>query len=165
MQQAVPQAEPFEQQGELFRALGVESSLLPVELYRNGPPHVYVRLSSPEAVAALAPDMAALKELDVAVNCFAGHGGVWKTRMFYPAAAIPEDPATGSAAGPLAVHLVRHGEILYGDEIEIHQGDEVGRPSLLYAVVGGEGERVDSVEVGGAAVIVAEGRMRLARGG
>jgi trans-2,3-dihydro-3-hydroxyanthranilate isomerase len=145
MQQAIPQAEPFEPQGELLQALGVESSLLPVEVYRNGPPHVYVRLPSAEAVAALTPDMAALEDLDVAANCFAGRGSTWKTRMFYPAAAIPEDPATGSAAGPLAVHLFRHGEIAFGDEIEIHQGDEIGRPSVLYAVVGGEGERIDSV--------------------
>jgi trans-2,3-dihydro-3-hydroxyanthranilate isomerase len=165
MQQPVPQAEPFGPQSELLQAIGVDSSLLPVGLYRNGPPHVYVRLPNLEAVAALTPDMAALADLDVAANCFAGSGSTWKTRMFYPAAAIPEDPATGSAAGPLAVHLVRHGEIAYGDEIEIHQGDELGRPSLLYAVVRGEGERIDSVQVGGAAVIVAKGQMRIARPG
>jgi trans-2,3-dihydro-3-hydroxyanthranilate isomerase len=165
MQQPIPQAEPFEQQRELLHAIGVESSLLPVELYRNGPPHVYVRLPSPEAVAALTPDMAALEGLGVAADCFAGLGRSWKTRMFYPAAGIAEDPATGSAAGPLAVHLVRHGEIAYGDEIEIRQGEEVGRPSLLYAVVAGEGDRIDSVEVGGAAVIVAKGHMRIARTG
>ena len=165
MQQPIPHAEPFERQRELLEALGVESSLLPVELYRNGPPHVYVRLSSSEAVAALTPDMGPLKDLDVAVNCFAGRGRTWKTRMFYPAAGIPEDPATGSAARPLAVHLVRHGEIAYADEIEIRQGEEIDRPSLLYAVVGGEGDRIDSVEVGGAAVIVAKGQMRIARAG
>ena len=162
MQQQIPRAEPFDRQSELLQALGVESSLLPVELYRNGPPHVYVRLPSPDAVAALTPDMAALKDLDVAANCFAGGGRFWKTRMFYPAAGIPEDPATGSAAGPLAVHLVRHGEIGYGDEIEIRQGEEIARPSLLYAVVAGEGDRIDAVEVGGAAVIVAKGRLRIA---
>ena len=42
--------------------------------------------------------------------------------------ASPEDPATGSAAGPLAVHLARHGRIAFGDEIEIEQGVEIGRP-------------------------------------
>jgi trans-2,3-dihydro-3-hydroxyanthranilate isomerase len=162
MQQQIPHAEPFERQSELLQALGIESSLLPVELYRNGPPHVYVRLPSPDAVAALTPDMAALKDLDVAANCFAGESRSWKTRMFYPAAGIPEDPATGSAAGPLAVHLVRHGEIAYGEEIEIRQGEEIGRPSLLYAVVTGQGDRIDAVEVGGAAVTVAKGRLRIA---
>lgn len=161
MKQPIPDWEPFAHERELLDVLGIESSLLPVETYRNGPPHVYIRLPSEEAVAALKPDMGALEELGVPANCFAGRGRSWKTRMFYPAAGVPEDPATGSAAGPLAVHLARHGEIAYGEEIEIRQGAEIGRPSLLYATAIGEGERVDSVEVGGSAVIVAEGRFRI----
>ncbi len=162
MKQPVAPCEPFAPAAELLDALGVTASLLPIELYRNGPPHVYVRLASDAAVAALQPDMVALKELNVAANCFAGQGRSWKTRMFYPAAGVPEDPATGSAAGPLALHLVRHGQIARGDEIEISQGAEIGRPSLLYATVVGTGERADAVEVGGAALIVAEGRYRIA---
>ena len=164
MEQPVAPCEPFASAAELLEALGVAASLLPIELYRNGPPHVYVRLPSDAAVAALRPDMVALTELGVAANCFAGGGRCWKTRMFYPAAGVPEDPATGSAAGPLALHLVRHGQIALGDEIEISQGAEIGRPSLLYATVRGAGERIDAVEVGGAALIVAEGRFRTTLG-
>ncbi|HWJ49916.1 MAG TPA: PhzF family phenazine biosynthesis protein, partial [Solirubrobacteraceae bacterium] len=70
-----------------------------------------------------------------------------------------EDPATGSAAGPLAVHLCRHGRIASGEEIEISQGAEIGRPSLLYAWAEGDGERIDRVEVGGSAVIVGRGEL------
>jgi trans-2,3-dihydro-3-hydroxyanthranilate isomerase len=70
---------------------------------------------------------------------------------------VLEDPATGSAAGPLALHLTRYGRIDYGDEIEIHQGAEVGRPSTLYAVARSEEE----AEVGGSAVVVARGEFRL----
>jgi len=161
MQQPVPPWEPFAQQEQLLAALGLETSRLPVELYRNGPPHVYVALESEEAVAGLTPDFTALKELNIAANCFAGSGSSWKTRMFYPAAGIQEDPATGSAAGPLAVHLARHGLIDYGQEIEIRQGVEIGRPSVLHAVARGSGDRVDAVEVSGAAVIVAEGLFRV----
>jgi trans-2,3-dihydro-3-hydroxyanthranilate isomerase len=95
------------------------------------------------------------------VNCFAGAGSKWKTRMFAPASGVSEDPATGSAAGPLAIHLARHGRIGYGEEIEISQGAEIGRPSTLYARVDGEGDRVDRVEVGGSAVVVARGEYRL----
>jgi trans-2,3-dihydro-3-hydroxyanthranilate isomerase len=108
------------------------------------------------------PDLTALGDLAVAANCFAGHGSSWKTRMFYPGAGIAEDPATGSAAGPLAIHLARHGRIGFGEQIEIRQGAEVGRPSVLYATVTGQGDRIDSVEVGGSALIVAEGRFRVA---
>jgi len=136
-------------------------SRLPVEVYKNGPEHVFVNLADEDAVAALKPDMAALMDLGVAANCFAGSGTKWKTRMFYPAAGVAEDPATGSAAGPLAVHLARHGVIAFGQEVEIAQGVEIKRPSVLYARATGEGDRIDTVEVGGRAHVVAEGRLRI----
>ena len=157
MQQRFGPPEPFDRERELLDALGVRSSRLPVELYRNGPTHVYVALGSEDEVAALRPDASALQELNVAANCFAGSGRSWKTRMFFPAQGVPEDAATGSAAGPLAAHLARHGEIAPGEEIEIRQGIELGRPSLLYARATDGG-----AEVGGNAVIVAEGRYRAA---
>ena len=161
MQQPIPEWEPYDRASELLEAIGVESSGLPVEVYRNGPVHVYVKLPDEAAVAALRPDMTRLHDLDVAANCFAGHGTRWKTRMFYPSTGVPEDPATGSAAGPLALHLARHGEIAFGEEIEIRQGEEIDRPSLLYAKATGTPDRVESVEVGGSAQIVASGKFRL----
>jgi trans-2,3-dihydro-3-hydroxyanthranilate isomerase len=163
MSQPIPAWEQFDRERELLDILGVGSSLLPVELYRNGPPHVYVQLDSEDAVAALRPDVAALADLEVAVNCFAGRGRLWKTRMFYPSGGIPEDPATGSAAGPLAIHLARHGRIGFGEQIEIRQGAEIGRPSLLYATVTGDRDKINSVEVAGMALIVAEGHFRVAQ--
>ena len=161
MRQPVPRWAPFEQEREVLAALGVGSSLLPVEQYINGPGHVYVGLPSEAAVAALRPDMGAIADLEVPVNCYAGARLRWKTRMFYPAAGVPEDPATGSAAGPLAVHLARHSRIGYREQIEIRQGDELGRPSVLYARASGAGDRIDTVDVGGAAVVVAEGQYRI----
>ncbi len=162
MRQPVPSPEPFGRERDLLSALRVPASRLPVELYRNGPAHVYVTLDSEAEVASLRPDLDALAELGVAVSCFAGSGSSWKTRMFYPAAGVPEDPATGSAAGPLAVHLARHGAIRFGDEIAIRQGEEIGRPSVLHARAEGEDGVVTGVEVAGAAVIVAEGLFRIA---
>jgi trans-2,3-dihydro-3-hydroxyanthranilate isomerase len=163
MSQPIPTWVPFPDEEELLSILGVERSLLPVELYTNGAEWVYVCLESPAAVAALKPDLARLEAFPGALgtNCFAGSGRQWKTRMFAPAGGVPEDPATGAAAGPLAVHMARHGLISWGDEIEISQGAELNRPSKLYARVEGEGDRVDSVEVGGSAVIVARGEFRL----
>jgi trans-2,3-dihydro-3-hydroxyanthranilate isomerase len=161
MQHPAPTREPFERADELLSALGVGSSGLPVEQYRNGPSHVLVALASEEVVAALRPDMARLGDLGIAANCFAGDGREWKTRMFYPAAGVPEDAATGSAAGPLALHLARHGRIAFGQEIEIRQGEEINRPSRLYALARGSAERVESVEVGGSAQIVAAGSFGL----
>jgi trans-2,3-dihydro-3-hydroxyanthranilate isomerase len=161
MQQPIPDPEPFDRVDELLAGLGVQSSELPVEVYRNGPRHVYVALPDEQSVASLRPNLARLEDLGVCVNCFAGNGRRWKTRMFAPGVAVPEDPATGSAAGPLAVHLARHGRIEFGEEIEIRQGEEINRPSLLYAKVTGTAERIESVEVGGAAQIVAAGSFGL----
>src|SRR5205814_2087510 len=83
-------------------------------LYDNGMRHVYVSLRSEEEVARLRPDLERLDlPPDLGINCFAGSGTGWKTRMFAPGGGIAEDPATGSAAGPLALHLARHGGIAF----------------------------------------------------
>lgn len=164
MVQPAPTVEPLgSRERELLDALGVEESELPVEVYDNGIKHVYVCLGSEDEVAALRPDLSRLAEFDavVGINCFAGSGKRWKTRMFAPAGGVPEDPATGSAAGPLAVHLARHGRIAFGDDIEITQGVELDRPSTLFARVDGSPERIERVEVGGSAVVVAHGEFRL----
>ncbi|HZC99546.1 MAG TPA: PhzF family phenazine biosynthesis protein [Actinomycetes bacterium] len=162
MDQPIPSWQPYERQAELLAALGVERSLLPIQACRNGPLHVYVQLDNETAVASLHPDFAALGKLEaICVNCFAGSGSRWKTRMFAPGLAVREDPATGSAAGPLAVHLARHARIGFGDQIEIRQGAEIRRPSVLYARADGTADKVRRVQVGGSAVIVARGEFRL----
>jgi trans-2,3-dihydro-3-hydroxyanthranilate isomerase len=162
MEQPLPTVAPFQGWEDVLAAAGVESSELPVEIYDNGMQHVYVALASEQEVADLEPDLARLKPAgDIGFNFFAGSGRRWKTRMFAPGGGVPEDPATGSAAGPLALHLARHGRIGFGEEIEISQGEEIGRPSTLYARVEGSAERVEMVEVGGSAVVVARGEFRL----
>jgi trans-2,3-dihydro-3-hydroxyanthranilate isomerase len=158
MRQPAPTIEPFEQRAELLSALGGVESTLPVEVYDNGIRHVYVALASREDVASLRPDLGALQALGpVGVNCFAGEGESWKTRMFGPGLGVAEDPATGSAAGPLALHLARHGRIAFGDEVRIVQGEEIGRRSVLYATA----HAPDDIRVGGSAVIVARGEFQL----
>ena len=119
-------------------------------------------LPAKEDVAGLKPDMNALAELDLvgALAC-AGSGTSWKARMFSPLDGVGEDAATGSAAGPLACHLGRHGVVPWGEEIEIEQGTEIGRPSTLYARAAGSGEEIESVQVGGSAVTVARGEFRI----
>jgi trans-2,3-dihydro-3-hydroxyanthranilate isomerase len=163
MEQPIPTVEPFARKAELLAAIGVERSELPVEVYDNGLQHVFVTLGSEDEVARLRPDFSSLADVGEAlgVNTIAGSGSRWKTRMFVPSGAVAEDPATGSAAGPLALHLARHGRIGFGDEIEITQGVEIGRPSKLYARVDGSAEAVERVEVGGSAVVVARGEFRL----
>jgi trans-2,3-dihydro-3-hydroxyanthranilate isomerase len=163
MNQPIPTVQPYERVDDLLAALGLKESVLPVEIYDNGLHHVYVALDSEDEVAHLEPNLQALAHLPdvLGINCFAGEGARWKTRMFAPAGGVPEDPATGSAAGPLACHLARHGRIAFGDQIEISQGAEIKRPSKLYARVEGSPEQIEKVEVGGSAVIVARGEFKL----
>ncbi len=139
MAQPQPTIEPFPHVDELQDALGARSEL-PVEVYDNGVAHVFVALPSREAVVALEPDIARLERFGAfGFNCFAGDGSSWKSRMFGPGLGMAEDPATGSAAGPLALHLLRHERIAPGTEIEIEQGVEIRRPSKLHARIDGDG--------------------------
>ena len=162
MQQPIPTWEPFERPDELLAALRVGGSELPIDVYDNGPRHTFVALADETAVAKLRPDIGALAELgSVGVSCFAESDGRVKTRMFGPGLGVAEDPATGSAAGPLAVHLARHGRTRFGQSIVIRQGVEVGRPSVLHARADGSAAAVERVVVGGGAVLVARGEYRL----
>ena len=162
MEQPIPTWQVVRNADAIIAALGVGGSGLPIERYDLGPGHVYLELASPDAVAALRPDVGALERATSdGVNTFARGDGHWKTRMFAPGSGVTEDPATGSAAGPLAVHLARHGRIAFGEQIEISQGAEINRPSTLYARVEGEGDRIERVLVGGSAVIVARGEFSL----
>jgi trans-2,3-dihydro-3-hydroxyanthranilate isomerase len=162
MEQPIPTWKPVERIDELFAALGVPGSGLPVEEYDLGPSHLFVELGSPEEVAGLAPDFAALGRVTSGgANCFARDGAGWKTRAFFGDIGVSEDPATGSAAGPLAIHLARHGRIAFGEEIEISQGVELGRPSTLYARADGSAETIERVLVGGSAKLVARGEFSI----
>jgi trans-2,3-dihydro-3-hydroxyanthranilate isomerase len=158
MQQPVPTIEPFAHVGALREALGGVEPQLPVELYDNGVPHVLVALGSDDEVAALQPDIGAVERLGrYGVNCFAANGDHVKTRMFGPGLGVVEDPATGSAAGPIALHLARHDRVPFGTELEIVQGEEIRRRSVLYATA----HSLEHIEVGGSAVVVARGELQL----
>jgi trans-2,3-dihydro-3-hydroxyanthranilate isomerase len=165
MSQPLPRLQPFAATADLLRALGADGSGLPVELYDNGPQYVFVELASPEAVAALRPDMGRLAALgSIAVSVFARSGTRWKVRVFAPGEGIPEDPATGAAAGPMALHLARHGRIAFGETVFIDQGVEMRRPSTLQACAFGSADRVERIDVGGSGVVVAKGVFDLGQG-
>jgi len=76
-----------------------------------------------------------------------GEGDV-RARMFDKGATIGEDPATGSAAGPLGAYLAMHGLVETPGSVVVAQGEQVGRPSFLHVTVGRDGDRW-TLEVGG----------------
>jgi trans-2,3-dihydro-3-hydroxyanthranilate isomerase len=166
MQQPLPSVKPFGGDVDaLFAALGVGGSELPVDTYDNGVRHLYVTLPDEAAVAAIDPDLRALTATgqNTGINCIAGTGARWKTRMFFPGAGVAEDAATGSAAGPLAVHVARHGRAPWGEELTISQGVEINRPSTLYATAHGGPDRPTAVEVAGDVVVLGVAELSFTR--
>jgi trans-2,3-dihydro-3-hydroxyanthranilate isomerase len=158
MSQPVPRVEPVDDPERVLAAIGAERSTLPVELYDNGARHIVVTLAGEAELGSLTRDAEAIAALRVTgVNAVARFGDGWRSRMLWEHG---EDPATGSAAGPIACHLARHRLIAWGQEIVIAQGVEMGRPSTLHARAQGGDGLIDAVEVGGVAVVVARGEFR-----
>jgi len=135
-----------------------------------GAAFLLVPLQQPELLAAIAFDTGKARALlqgawSHGLYCHAqGYEGEWRVRMFAPGAGVPEDPATGSAAaafaGTMALDAAARGES--GTlRFSIHQGVEMGRPSLLLASANIAAGRVTAVRVGGHAVQISEGRIRV----
>jgi len=83
-------------------------------------------------------------------------GAVAYTRFFNPAMGIWEDPATGTAAGPLVARLVASGKVPDDTTAIVEQGYALGRPSRIQVTVSGQ-----RVRVGGSGLIVAEGALNI----
>ncbi len=160
MVQPTPTQEPFKHSERVLAALGITRSELPVEQYVNGPRHVCVFLDSHEAVSDLHPNYSALARIEGGVAIFHFDGSRCTARYFAAHAGINEDPATGSAAGPLAMFLTKHGRLPVGQSLTIEQGLEMKRPSKLLARITREADAT-KVEVGGSTVVVAQGEFTL----
>jgi trans-2,3-dihydro-3-hydroxyanthranilate isomerase len=86
------------------------------------------------------------------------------SRMFGPhTSGLPEDPATGSASGPLGAYLVTHGLIAPGEAVKIvsEQGTKMGRPSFVHIRLRAQAGAVTDISVGGSVVPVLEGRIQV----
>lgn len=85
-------------------------------------------------------------------------------RMFAPhTSGVPEDPATGSASGPLGAYLVLNGLVRKSAEVRIvsEQGTKMGRQSFLHIRLAMQGETITGIRVGGGVVPVLEGELRI----
>lgn len=169
--------EPFAQRAGYAQALGLtESDLLPgvpIVVGSTGSAFLYIPLRDRETVdrAVLdVPKLLALYADERAVGVFVfapdpdpAAGRVY-ARMFAPhSSGVPEDPATGSASGPLGAYLLRHGLVNTAPEIRLvsEQGTKMGRQSFIHLRLRpGSGEDV-AIEVGGGTVPVLEGVLLL----
>jgi trans-2,3-dihydro-3-hydroxyanthranilate isomerase len=181
MDQGLPQyREPASPRPDIIRAVGLDASAvdqtgLPLEEISCGNAFMVIPVRTRAAVDAADADLAAMRRLKSAFP--KGHVGALffssevvepgvtaYSRMFAPGAGVAEDPATGSAAGPLACYLVKHGLVQRG---ELHdmvnlQGVAMGRPSRLHMrITQDDSGAISRVQVGGKAVRIGEGAIDL----
>lgn len=148
------------------KAIGVDAERLdldaPPRVVGTGADHLMVAVRDQDSLAACRPDKQAL--IDVTTSVAAQ--GLYvtaidpdrpirtvHTRFFNPGVGLNEDPATGSAAGPLAAYLEHLGLLAQRNYLRIEQGRDMGRPSTLTAHITPNG----AAAVGGTAIVTAQG--------
>ena len=140
---------------------------LPAQVVGTGLDYAIIPLRDTAALARARVDIGLLPAFEadfaeVYPFAFTGHEEPWaEARGLFPLEGIPEDPATGSAAGPLAAYLTARGRLPLGEERVVSQGRHVRRPSLLTVRVEGAGEAITDVQVGGDVVSVLRGVLTL----
>lgn len=162
----------------LARALGlspdqVDVGELPARVVDTGLPWFLVPVRDLKALRALRPDPWACAELAGQVGTDLFHAFTQDTddpacavrarHVFFGTATPGEDPVTGSAIGCIASFLVKEGVVLAAPEVElrVEQGQEIGRPGMVTARIAVRSGEIVRVQVGGAAVHIGDGEVRL----
>lgn len=168
---------PIEKVGEYAREhcaamLGLQSDQLvanvPCEVLSAGNAFIFVAVDRPATVDQVRVDSAVFEQIvkdrstPTSVFVFAAIDTGAYSRMFGSELGVAEDPATGSATGPLALFMMTYGLAQRGDGTRFisEQGTKMGRQSLLHVYVHGE-SGADGIEVGGHVVEVAKAVMRI----
>lgn len=175
MDQRLPDVRPpASPPSDIVRAVGLDPEAvgrtgLPIEEISCGVPFLFVPCGTRADVDSAEPDMPALRRVK---SAFGGRVGVFVfsldpgqpagtvySRMFAPGLGVAEDPATGSASGPLGCYLVSHRLVssAAAREIVSVQGVAMGRPSRIHVRIGVEAGGIARVQVGGRAVRIAAG--------
>jgi trans-2,3-dihydro-3-hydroxyanthranilate isomerase len=153
-------------------AAAVSGTGLPIQIVSCGVPFLFVPLATRRAVDNAGLNPTAYDEFrrtanldDLPIFLFSTEKASDKatvySRMFAPGFGISEDPATGSASGPLGCYLVRHKVVppeKAGSMLSL-QGVRMGRPSYVHIAIGVENGEIDLVRVGGEAVLAGEGTL------
>jgi trans-2,3-dihydro-3-hydroxyanthranilate isomerase len=152
----------------------IAETRLPVQVVSCGLPFLFVPLRSRAAVNKAEAETNALRRLfrDVGMDkegvfLFSLESGdddaTAFSRMFAPHMGVTEDPATGSASGPLGCYLVHHGAVPTEKAVKMIslQGVRMGRPSRIHISIGMSRGKIDKVRVGGQSVILGAGNLQL----
>jgi trans-2,3-dihydro-3-hydroxyanthranilate isomerase len=137
-------------------------------LWQGGPRFLYAPVASLDALSRARPQEPVWSEqmraagVDSIYLYTRGVGSDYQARMYSPTAGIPEDPATGSASAILAGQLLASGALDHGaTRLTLHQGVEMGRPSVIGLTAVVSGGRLTEVRIAGGAVPVSQGRVRV----
>jgi trans-2,3-dihydro-3-hydroxyanthranilate isomerase len=132
-----------------------------------------VPVNSREALLSMRPDMASLSRFCqekriISVHCFSmdtmDSASTVHCRDFAPAVGIPEEAATGTASGATGAYLVLNRLVDIKEPVTriiCEQGHIMKRPSTIYVEIGVKSGDIVSVRVGGSAVTVMKGAMRV----
>jgi trans-2,3-dihydro-3-hydroxyanthranilate isomerase len=176
MRQPLPKFGPrFEDASAIAEMLSLDRGAirdLPLEIVSCGNPFFFVPIDTLESVRRIRfrPDLAEriVKETGATgVFVFTQEvemaGSQVHGRLFAPGEGIMEDPATGSAAGPLGCYLSRYGLTAGGGETRsvLEQGIEMGRPSFLHIRIRHSGDEITAVHVGGSCCYMGSGQLEL----
>jgi trans-2,3-dihydro-3-hydroxyanthranilate isomerase len=142
---------------------------IPIQVISSGVPFLFVPLSSIDAVknAKVRIDLLdeVLRDFETKQIFIFATETERKTsfvhcRMFAPSFGIVEDPATGSAHGPLGAYLVKYG-LSDGKRFASEQGFEMGRPSIINVEVTHDNGKIQNVKVGGNCVMIGKGTIQI----
>lgn len=155
-----------QEQGRAVNRNGETVHLLP-EMVSTGLLDIIMPVADENELAAIKPDFSALSKLSeryrvVGVHAFAVTGGnkAVHCRNFAPLYDIDEEAATGTSNGALTYYLYKNGLVPEGVENVFIQGEAMGRPSKITSKLTVQGEEA-KIQVGGQAVILAEGNIYL----
>jgi trans-2,3-dihydro-3-hydroxyanthranilate isomerase len=138
------------------------------QILSAGSPFLFIALRDRASVDAASLDEHALRTVAdarefVGVFFFAPVETGAYSRMCAPMSGIIEDPATGSASGPLGAYLVANGALPARDGLRFvsEQGVAMGRRSVIHGLLRVDSGTLRTVEIGGNAVKIGEGDLRL----
>jgi trans-2,3-dihydro-3-hydroxyanthranilate isomerase len=141
---------------------------LPIQAVSVGIPHLMVpvrdeaALRRAERIDRVCHDVLVAADAESLYLFTVRADGDVMARMFDRDAEIGEDPATGSAVGPLGAYLAALGLAGMPGTVVVSQGELVGRPSVLHTTVRHTGpDDAWSIRVSGGVRIVGEGVFRL----
>jgi trans-2,3-dihydro-3-hydroxyanthranilate isomerase len=163
---------PVDDRAGVATALGLGEADLqraaPIVVGSTGSPFLYVSLRDRQAVDGATLDVAAMRRAAgdplPGVFVFTAEKTGAYSRMFAPhTSRIAEDPATGSASGPLGAYLVQHGLVPARGDVRLvsEQGTAMGRQSFIHIRLRHVDDRVSDLAVGGSVVPVLEGRLSI----